>query len=397
MIAWLRTLFGGFSDELRRIVRNRAILMVLLGIPVVYPIVVSWLYVRNAAVERPTVLVDQDGSALSQKLAQSLDATQDIAIEGRIDDLQRGFEMVRQRQAEMLIFIPSDFSTRVRTGRQGQVKVWVNGSNILTYGAAVGATRTTVAALNEELGRDFFHKQGLTTQLSDRRIMPIRTDTRMLFYPTGAYGEFLVLGVFLIAFQQLILISLPFSVGLRRETDLVPTPVRFPFATLAGRVAAHTLFYVLASLFIVLVVTPSFGWGIKSAASVLVLFAAFGLAMLPLSMIAASLVRDRFTGFQVLMFVSTPVFMVSGFTWPLEQMPRAVQVFASVFPATPALLAMRVLAVKTSELSAVSGELAWLGVHFVAYTALAVVVTHLVAWRDRRRALGRPMVTIPVV
>jgi ABC-2 type transport system permease protein len=285
----------------------------------------------------------------------------------------------------------------VRTGRQGQIKVWVNGANILTYGAAVGATRTTVAALNEELGRDFFHKQGLTTELSDRRIMPIRTDTRMLFYPTGAYGEFLVLGVFLIAFQQLILISLPFSVGLRRETDPVSTPARFPFASLAGRVGAHTLFYILASLFIVLVVTPSFGWGIKSATSVLVLFAAFGLAMLPLSMIAASLVRNRFTAFQVLMFASTPVFMVSGFTWPLEQMPRVVQVFASVFPATPALLAMRVLAVKTSDLAAVSSELAWLGGQFAAYTALAVVVTHLVAWRDRRKAPDHPTVTTPVV
>jgi len=397
MITWIRTLFGGFIDELRRMARNRSILLVLIGIPVVYPLVVSWLYARNAPIDRPTVLVDHDGSALSQKLAQSLDATQDIAIEGRIADLEQGFEMVRQRKAEMLIFIPSDFSTRIRTGRQGRLKVWVNSANMLTYGAAVGATRTTVAALNEELGRNYFHQQGLTTALADRRIMPIRTDTRMLFYPTGAYGEFLVIGVFLIAFQQLILISLPFSVGLRRETDPGATPGRFPFASLAGRVGAHALFYTLASLFIVLVVTPSFGWGIKSATSVLVLFAALGLAMLPLSMIAASLVRNRYTGFQVLMFVSTPVFMISGFTWPFEQMPRSVQMIASAFPATPALLAMRVLAVKTSDLAAVSGELTWLGAQFVAYTALAVLVTHLVAWRDHRRASAHPVVTIPVV
>lgn len=388
MNAWIRTMLSATLDELKHIARNRSILLVLLGIPIVYPVLVSWLYARNSAVERPAVLVDHDGSALSRRLALSLDATQDIAIAGRVDDLDRGFEMVRQREAEMLVFIPPDFSSRIKSSRQAQVKVWVNSANILTYGAALGATRATVAVLNEELGRDFFHRQGLTTSLADRRIMPIRTDTRLLFYPTGAYGEFLITGAFLIVFQQLILISLPFSVGLRRELAPVSTGQRFPFARLAGRMGAHSLLHLLAIAFMVLVVTPSFGWGITSTASVLSLFLVFGLAMLPLSMIAASLVRDRTTGFQVLMFLSTPVFMMSGFTWPFDQMPRTVQLLASAFPATPALLAMRTLAVKASDLGAVRGEFLWMGAHFVIYTALAVGIVHLL---ERRR--GRQVKT----
>ena len=173
--------------------------------------------------------------------------------------------------------------------------------------------------------------------------------------------------------------------GLRREQQGVQL-VRFPFASLAGRVLVHALFYTAASLFIVLVVTPSFGWGLKSASSVLVVFGAFGLTMLPLSMIAASLVRNRFTAFQVLMFVSTPLFLVSGFTWPLDQMPPWLQSFASAFPATPALLALRVLAVKTPDLTAVSHEVRWLAILFGVYTTLAIVVVHAVAWWHRRHA-----------
>ena len=92
--------------------------------------------------------------------------------------------------------------------------------------------------MNEQLGRDYLHQQGLTTRLADRRIMPIQTDTRLLFHPTGAYGEFLITGAFLIVFQQLILISLSFSMGLRKELTPISPRLRFPFARLAGRVAA---------------------------------------------------------------------------------------------------------------------------------------------------------------
>lgn len=389
MNAWLDTLIAAVRDEISRLVRNPSILLVLVGIPVVYPILTSWLYQRNAPVERPTVVVDHDGSSLSRKLQQSLDATQGIAIETRVEDVDRGFEMLRERRAEVLLFVPADFSNRLRQGEQATVKIWINSANMLTYGTAAGATRETIAEMNEELGRAFFHQQGLTTTLAERRVMPIRVDSRHLFFPTVAYGEFFITGVFLIAFQQLMLISLPFSVGMMREEG-EGLPLRFPFTSLAGRMAVHAFFYLLASLFIVLGVTPWFGWGLTSAWSVLVLFGVFGLAMLPLSMIAASLVRSRYSAFQVLMFASTPLFLVSGFTWPFDQMPRWLQAFASIFPATPALRALRVLAAKTPDLRAISGELSLLLVLFAVNTALALAVTRLAAWRARCQAATVP-------
>ena len=385
MKTWLRTWLAGSLEECKHIGRNPSILLILVAIPVVYPTLLSWLYAQNAATERPAVIVDHDASVLSRKLLLSLDATQGISVVGRVDDLEQGFEMVRQRQAEMLLFIPEDFTSQIKSGRQASVKVWIDSANILTYGSALAATRETIGTMNEQLGRDYLHQQGLTPRLADRRIMPIQTDTRLLFHPTGAYGEFLITGAFLIVFQQLILISLSFSMGLRKELTPISPRLRFPFARLAGRVAAHSLLYLLAIVFIVLVVTPSFGWRIQSSMAVFVLYVVFGLTMFPLAMIAASLVKSRYTGFQVLMFLSTPVFMMSGFTWPLDQMPRTIQLLASAFPATPALLAMRTLAVKSGSFSAIRTELAWMAAQFIAYTLVAIALLH---GQERRKLLN---------
>jgi ABC-2 type transport system permease protein len=106
----------------------------------------------------------------------------------------------------------------------------------------------------------------------------------------------------------------------------------------------------------------------------------FAAAVVPVSVAVASLVPDRMSAFQILMFFSAPLFLASGFTWPASQMPAAVRAVMAVFPATPALRALRVLSMKSGELSAVAPELRWLAVQAVAFTALAAVVV-LRPWR----------------
>jgi ABC-2 type transport system permease protein len=76
-------------------------------------------------------------------------------------------------------------------------------------------------------------------------------------------------------------------------------------------------------------------------------------------MFAAAFIRDRQSAFQILVFFSTPIFMISGFTWPLDQMPRYIQIIAWCFPTTPALHAMRLVSSKTGDMSVIAPYL-WL-------------------------------------
>jgi ABC-2 type transport system permease protein len=100
----------------------------------------------------------------------------------------------------------------------------------------------------------------------------------------------------------------------------------------------------------------------------------------------ATLVRDRLAAFQLLMFFSAPLFVASGFTWPASQLPASVRAVTALFPATPALRALRVLSMKPAGLAAVAPELLWLGLQLVAALAIAAVVVH----RSWRRLPGFP-------
>jgi ABC-2 type transport system permease protein len=57
------------------------------------------------------------------------------------------------------------------------------------------------------------------------------------------------------------------------------------------------------------------------------------------------------------MVIATPSFILSGFTWPLSQMPVWVQAISNVIPLTHFLKAFRVLIIENGTFSQTTGAI----------------------------------------
>jgi len=380
--AWLRAFGGAMLDEWRFVGKQRVVLVILMALPLLYPTVISYLYYEDQATERPLVLVDEDNSGLSRRLTRALHATQGVEIIARETSPAAARQALQARQAEGAIIIPADFSTRLKQGSTAAVKLWLNTANMYTYSVSYTAVVAAATTLNGEIGARYFFSKGMPTSLASQRVFPINQDVRYLFHPTASYGNFLVPGILIIVLQQLMLIGLCFSVGLRRELGLEDAGDRRPFTSLLARFSAQGVFYLGAMLLMVFFDIPLFGWSVRNAGVLLLVFIGFSLAMAPLVMLTAHFCRDRYIAFQLLMFVSTPLFMVSGFVWPSSQMPGYIQALAKLAPATPALAALRTVTMKSPEIGAVAPDLLRLLVLTTAYFTLAVP---LVRWTHFRR------------
>ena len=364
--------------------QKKTVLVIMLGVPVVYPLLISVLYQRRAVVERPALLVDRDNSGLSRKLSLALDATPGIEIRGRLHDLARGQAAIRRGEAELLIYFPADFSARIKHARPARLKLWINSVNMLTYGTAYGAVNAVVSHFNKELGEGFLQRKGVGPDWSARRVMPVVQQTRNLYHPTLTYAGFVVPGVMVIVMQQLVLIALAFSVGLGREQKLLPRSRRWPFTNLEARALAQVAFFFLAAAFIIFVVFPVFDWPVRSPALAFLLLCAFVITLLPPGILIAYGMRDRYAPFQLLMFLSIPFFMLSGFAWPSEQMPAYLRILAALIPATPMEQAFCLVAMKGAGLDALAPYLGWMGALFAGYLVLTVSVIHLTGRRPIR-------------
>ncbi|MGH2623020.1 MAG: ABC transporter permease, partial [Sphingobacterium sp.] len=77
----------------------------------------------------------------------------------------------------------------------------------------------------------------------------------------------------------------------------------------------------------------------------------FVMAVSFIGILVSILIPNQLKATEVLMVVATPSFMVSGFTWPISQMPVWIQMIAQVIPLTHFLPAFRILIVENGSFS----------------------------------------------
>jgi ABC-type polysaccharide/polyol phosphate export permease len=76
-----------------------------------------------------------------------------------------------------------------------------------------------------------------------------------------------------------------------------------------------------------------------------------------IGVLVSILIPNQLKATEILMVVATPSFILSGFTWPLSQMPVWVQGIANVIPLTHFLKAFRILIIENGTLSQTSSSI----------------------------------------
>jgi ABC-2 type transport system permease protein len=177
---------GSYIDEWRRIRQDKSILMMLLFLPLLYAVTVSWLYGQESVVDCPIIIVDQDSSIKSRRLTWLMDATEEVRVVDNMTSVEDAFTRLRRHEAAAVVFIPEGFELRLLHDEQAKIKLWIDSANMLTYGTAYTGIRSAVSVLDDERMGEAFVAKGMTRRQANRRVSPIEVSERLLYHPTGS-------------------------------------------------------------------------------------------------------------------------------------------------------------------------------------------------------------------
>ncbi|PKN56368.1 MAG: ABC transporter permease [Deltaproteobacteria bacterium HGW-Deltaproteobacteria-14] len=377
----MKTLLRAAATEAGRIVRTPATLLLLVAVPVFYPLAISWLYAADSPVERPAVVVDQDRSAASRELALALDATPGVRVTRFDAPLEEARAALTDGAVELVVLVPDGYARHLLRGERATVRAWSDGANMLTYSVGVGALGDTVSALGRARGEDAWART-LPRARAAARAEPIQADVRVLGTPARAYGDFLVPAVFVIVLQQLVLLGMAFSASATREAGgAPPRGLRGWIGFAVPHAAVQALGIVALAL-----TTRHFGWPLRDLEVWAALAAGYALALLPLGALLASLAQDRASTLAGLLFTSVPSLLLSGYVWPHDQMPAALALLGDALPSTPALEALRRVAYDDGGIAALAPALQHLAALSAIFMALLLVRIAFLHMRGRRAA-----------
>ncbi|MFH1263997.1 MAG: ABC transporter permease [Pseudomonadota bacterium] len=355
--------------EFRQIRRDPLSLVMLLAFPAV--MLLLYGYALNFDVKHvPLAVQDRSRSAESRDLVAGF--THSIYFDQVADlppdaDFHRLFE---RRTAQAILVIPEGYGRKVGSGRRAPVAFLLDGANASTAATILGYASAVVNEANAELFTQTSNEQNRSFS------PPLLYRPRVWYNPELKSTQFLIPG--LIGFIMMITAVLSTALSIVREKErgtidqLRITALR-PHELILGKTLPYLVISMAAMKIILWAAELLFG--IEVRGSQVDLFLAtliFVIGALGLGLLVSSVSATQAMAFQVgSLLAMLPTIFLSGFIFPIRNMPLPLQLITYAFPPRYFLVIMRGVILKGATLLPYLTEMAFLTLYALVVMTIA--------------------------
>ena len=356
--------------EFIQVFRDPRMRLVLFVMPMMQTVIFGYavnMDVRNI----PTALFDRDNSAESRELGAFITSSRHFRLEARIDSYGEAWRLLDSSDVRLVLVIEHGFAAALRRGDQAAVQALLDGSDSNTAGVVTGYLSRQTTAFNERLRRQYAARRALPEQGGG-----VRLETRAWFNENLESPPFYVPAVITnILFVITMLLS---SLAIVREKEIgtieqvIVTPIR------KGEfILGKTLPFVLIGYIDVALISTvgALVFHVPVRGSLVLLFFAttlFLMSSLGIGLLISTVSETQQQAMMSAFFVIFPAMLLSGFAFPIENMPEPVQWLTLANPLRYYLVVIRGIFLKGVGLAALWQQLAALALIGMAVLGLAV-------------------------
>lgn len=378
MASWLASLRPIARKELRQIRRDPRTLIFLLALPAF--LLLMFGYALNFDFRHiPMAVCDQDGTPASRGFIERLGTTEYFDILWRLDDPRRIDGLFGRDQAKVAVVVPAGFADGLAAGEGAEIQVLLDGTNSSSAGTAAGYIASIVQSASLRMTLRALDERGLGGLK-----VPAGAETRVWYNPELRSALFLVPGLMAFILMIIVVISTSFSVVREKERgtmeQLLVSPIR-PLALIVGKTAPYALISLVSAHLALGLSGLFFGVPLRGGYPLLLLaMGLFLLGGLGQGILISTITRTQQVAFMIaILSTFLPTFILSGFVFPIRNMPAVIQAVSFLVPSRYFLAALRSLMIKGVGWSAVWAQL-------LALAGFAAVMIAVSAARLRRSA-----------
>lgn len=338
--------------------QNKILRLLFIGAPLLYGILLGYVYSKGKVTDLPIIVVDEDRSEMSSKAIQMFEDNEILNISALLYDQNNLSQIAIEKEATCVVIIPKGFEKMVLTKKYPEVVTIVNASNVLTANYASSALQICLGTLKVGVQMETLRKQGTPENLLNSHYEPFKTTFIKKYNRSTNYMYFLWPGVLAAVLQQVLLLGLALTFAAEFEHGTFKKLVqKCPslFKLICVKIIPYMIMsfglWIMYWLFTLWFRIPLYDklFPLTIIAGIFILVVSF------MGILVSIMVPSQLKATEILMVVATPSFILSGFTWPLSQMPVWVQGVANVIPLTHFLKAFRILIIEDGTFSQTYG------------------------------------------
>ncbi|MFP4210005.1 MAG: ABC transporter permease [Alkalispirochaeta sp.] len=365
------------SKEFRQILRDRRTLGLVIFLPLFLLVMFGYavsLDVRSARLG----IVDLDRTSVSRRVISAfVHNPRYFDVREYSDSATHLYDRILRGELQGGVVISRGFYREVLAGRQPSVQILVDGTHGTIASALQGYMVSVISTVVTPADGGIRYNGGTTVESPDGA-GGIDLRMRMWFNPELESNKYLIPG--LVAFILVITAVISTTLSIVREKELGTmeqlkvSPIR-PVELILGKTIPYTVISVTISVAIFVAGYLLFGVGV--AGSVVALAGAtllFLVASLGMGIFISSIADTQQVAFLIAILVTfLPAFILSGFVFPIDNMPLLIQMVTYLVPARYYIAALRTIMLAGGGVEAYGRDLLFLAGFGVVMITAGVV------------------------
>ena len=324
-------IFYIIKKEFIQAIRDRRTLFIIFASPIIQLIVFG--YVATTEVRHISLAVfDQDRSPLSRQLVDEFRGSRYFDLKYYISSPREVQMLLDGGSAAAALVIGKDFEKKVLRSEPAPVQVVFDGSDANSAIISGGYVASILELFSRNIMKDRLSLKGIDLN----KFGSFKNEPRVWFNEELKSVNFMVPGtVAMVLLMSTMILS---ALGIVREKEygtleqLIVTPIK-PHELLIGKMVPYiiiTFIQVALSIFVAV-----YWFNVPFRGDILVLLSLCLLFLLPtlgLGLFISLVSRTQFQAFMTAYLVMLPSIMLSGFIFPINNMPWVIQQFTLLLP-----------------------------------------------------------------
>jgi ABC-2 type transport system permease protein len=346
-----------------------------LGLGIAIPMLLLFLfgYALTLDVDKvPLIVWDQSATHASRDLVSRFTGSRYFSLKKYTDNYRDIERAIDRRDVLIALVIPVDFARRLESGEKAPIQAIIDGSDSNTATIALGYAENVALSFSREVMLKQARRHGVVSSVGQIEIRP-----RLWFNADMISRNYIFPG--LIAVIMMVIAALLTSLTVAREWEtgtmeqLISTPLKGP-ELIIGKLIPYFTIGIIDLVLAVLV--GEFAFNVPLHGSLWLLFGMsliFLTGALSLGILISIVTKNQRMASQ-LALVSTmlPAFLLSGFIFPIDNMPLVIRGVTHIIVARYFVTILRGIYLKDVGLDILAGEAGFLVVFCVVVLGLAM-------------------------
>jgi ABC-2 type transport system permease protein len=346
----LKIIWSLFKKEAELVLNDYSILLVLLAAPLLYFLLIGTTYMNKDEEEVSVGIVDLDQTKSSKAFLNKINATQKVAITNNYNNLLEAKSGLYKFEVQGIINIPSGFEKKLKKNESSPIGLILNNTKFLSSNDINKTVNLVSLDYALESRQKFFESKGINPSFAEQKANPITAQIHAVYNPTNNYGNFLLPALLFLILHQTLLIGLAESIASDREKGLMQVGFEESDNNFLNYILGKTGFYLLLYfaylLLTYLVAYPFFDLPVKGNFFLLIAVSlVFFSATILYGWFISSFFKSQARAMEIIAFTSYPVFLVTGITWSVSEMPLFLQFISNLIPLKPFFIFLKKLAI----------------------------------------------------